>query len=165
MSAPRSSYAQAGLAACCVGLALSPLAYIATGALGGFAPVFSMITLPPLAAALGLLLYRLLGRPRPADSGPVGAVAEGLSWLVVVAFLVLVSGFTLMTPFERVGQTLSYFLTCTVLSVPLILWRPTEAARRTSGLGEATASLVLFGLLAVCGAVALLYLVQPPAFP
>lgn len=52
-----------GLAACVLGLVLCPFAYIAIGALSGFAPAFALIALPPL------LLYRYLRAPTQRAGG------------------------------------------------------------------------------------------------
>jgi hypothetical protein len=115
----------AGLSACVLGLVLCPFGYIAIGALAGFAPAFSFLTLPPLLASAGFLLYRFLSRPVEGISSNLLMYTEVVSWIVVVAFLVVVSKFTLLTRFEQIGLFSTLFLGASLVSLPGVIMRRT----------------------------------------
>lgn len=156
--------ARAGLAACILGLVLCPFAYIAMGALRGFAPAFSWLTLPPLLAGSGYLLYRFLSNRPRATTGKVPLLLELISALLIAAFLVIVSGFTLFSIVERVGLFCMLFLICTLLALPIVLLRKTALADRLARLqGKLSLGLMLLVLLAAIAATGL-YLIRPPAF-
>ncbi|CAM3741768.1 hypothetical protein ACAN107058_15420 [Paracidovorax anthurii] len=113
-----------------LGLVLTPFAYIAIGALGGFSGAFSAIALPLLLAGGGFLLARFLRRSTPAAPRRGMALAEAAGWLPVGAFLFFVSNFTLLTTFERIGLFCTLFLACSLVSLPvLLLRRPALLAR------------------------------------
>lgn len=154
----------AGLAACVLGLALCPFIYIAIGALGGFAPAFSFVSLPPLLISCGYLLYRFLSKPgAPASSG-VRLIAELASWMVIVAFVAIVSNFTLQTPFERLGLSLCFFLLASALCLPMVLMRRTALQQRLMQLPSAVATFVLLLVLLMSTTIVAIYLSRAPAF-
>jgi hypothetical protein len=154
----------AGLAACVLGLVLCPFAYIAIGALRGFAPAFSYLTLPPLLAGAGYLLYRFLSRPAQAPSSTLLLSAEVVSWILIALFLVAVSNFTLFTRFERIGLSATLFLVATLVSLPVVILRRTALQGRLSRLPDAVAIVLLLAVLLVAGVTMTVYLLRPPAF-
>jgi hypothetical protein len=162
--APRANLPSAGLAACVLGLVLCPFAYIAIGALRRFAPAFALVTLPPLVASAAYLLFRFLSKPAQSPSRALHVFAEVVSWVLIVAFLVLVSEFTLVTTFERIGFTAALFLVATLVSLPYVLLRKTALQERLKRLPHTTATLVLLTVLLLAAAVTVVYLLQPPAF-
>jgi hypothetical protein len=154
----------AGLAACVLGLALCPFIYIAIGALAGFAPAFSFVALPPLLISCGYLLYRFLSKPSaPAPSG-LGLVAELVSWMVIVAFVAIVSNFTLQSPFERLGLSLCFFLLASVLCLPIVLMRRTALQQRLMQLPSAAVTFLLLVVVLLSATMAAIYLSRAPAF-
>jgi hypothetical protein len=155
----------AGLAACVLGLVLCPFAYIAIGALRGFAPAFSFLTLPPLLASAGYLLYRFLSRPPQGPSNMLLLSAEVFSWILIGLFLVVVSGFTLVTRFERFGLSATLFLVASLVSLPVVLLRRTALQQRLSGLPRALAIVLLLAVLVVALVTMVVFLLQAPAFP
>lgn len=160
-----SKFPSLGLSACVLGLVLCPLAYIAIGALTGFAPAFSFLSLPLLFASTGYLLYRYLSKPGRASSSKWLMTAEMVSWILIIAFLVIVSDFTLLTKFERIGLFCSLFLVASLISLPFVLMRQTALRERLKRLpNSAILILLLVILLAAAGTMAL-YLQRVPAFP
>lgn len=109
------------VAACFVGSILAPLGYIIIGALASFAPMFSIVMLPPLVSAMGWLLYRHLFSPLPRrPSGVWIHAANLLAWIMIVLFLYFISGFTLFRPLERVGFLGIVYLASVVITMPII---------------------------------------------
>jgi len=153
-----------GLSACILGLLLTPLAYIGMGALSGFAPAFALVSLPPLLASGAFLLSRLLARPNGAPARGWRVFAELVSWLVVLGFVAVVSGFTLLTSLERIGLAATCFLVASVVSLPVPFLRDTALERRFDAWSTPRASVVLILVLASALTAALAYLLAPPAF-
>jgi hypothetical protein len=122
-----------GLSACVLGLVLCPFAYIAIGALTGFAPAFSFLALPPLLASVGYLLYRYLLRQGRGSSNKLLVTTEIVSWILIAAFLVVVSDFTLLTRFERIGLFCTLFLVTTMVSLPIALINQTTLGKGLDG--------------------------------
>jgi hypothetical protein len=143
---------------------LCPFAYVAMGALSGFAPAFSFIALPPLVVSAGFLLYGFLARPPSRPTTALRASGEVISWFLIGAFLVVVSGFTLVTRFERVGLASTLFLGAALVAFPAVLLRPTSLEERLRRLPTGVALLLLLAILAAAGAAMVLYLLRPPAF-
>ncbi len=113
------------LSAFMMGLSLTPLAYIGIGALGGFSAAFSVLAVPLSVCAMLLLLWRFLGRPRAQQATPAWLwVTEAAAWLVIGVFGLIVSGFTLFTPMERIGLFCVLLLVTSALSAPVVWWRP-----------------------------------------
>jgi hypothetical protein len=159
-----SNLLAAGLAACVLGLVMCPFVYVAIGALAAFAPAFSWITLPPLLVSSGYLLFRFLARPNEnASSGP-HLIAEVLSGIIIVAFIAVVSGFTLQTRLERAGLSLTIFLLASVLCLPVVLMRMTALQRRLMRLPDGIVKSVLLLVLSLSVATATVYLLSAPAF-
>ncbi|MEZ5584015.1 MAG: hypothetical protein R3F37_15875 [Candidatus Competibacteraceae bacterium] len=154
-----------GLSACVLGLVLCPFAYIAIGALAGFAPALSFLTLPPLIASTGYLLYRFLAKPTGNSSSRLLLLAEIISWLLIAAFLVVVSNFTLLTGFERIGLFSTLFLVTALVSLPAVLVRRTALEARLRRLPDVVALLLLLVILLMAAATMAVYLLRPPAFP
>jgi hypothetical protein len=154
----------AALAACVLGLLLCPFGYVAIGALAGFAPAFSWVTLPPLLLSSGYLLFRFLTQPKENASSGAHLIAEVVSWIVIVAFITLVSGFTLLTTFERVGLSLTIFLVVSLLCLPVVLIRKTALQQRLTRLPNVIARSVLLLVLLASAATATVYLLRAPAF-
>lgn len=148
-----------------MGLALAPLGYIAIGALGGFSAAFAMLSLPLLLGSMLFLLFRLL----PAASGPkpggrwlVGL--EVLGWLLTGLFLLVVSGFTLLTTWERIGLFCVVLLAASVLAAPVVWWRPCALVARV---GQWPPKLVLGWLVSCAGLLiggAAIYVLSPSRF-
>lgn len=156
--------ARAMLAACMLGLVLTPFGYIALGALGGLPPAFSALVLPPLLAGIVFLLVRLVRYPSWLRRGVLPWLAELFSWLVIATFLFIISGFNLQTGLERAGSLATLVLTASLLCLPLVLLRQTVAHDRLACVPDA---LVLpLALVLVPGAMALMgvFLVRPVAF-
>lgn len=162
---PSPNLPSAGLAACILGLVLCPFAYIAIGALTGFAPAFSFLTLPPLLASAGYLLYRFLSRPVQGSSSNLLVSAEVVSWILIAAFLVVVSGFTLLTRFERIGLSSTLFLVATLVSLPSVLMRRTALQERLRRLPDVVTIVLLLAVLLVAVVTMAVYLLRAPAFP
>ena len=160
----KDNYAAATLSACVLGLAVSPFFYVASGALSGFSPVFSMVALPPLVVGDGFLLLSLLRRPLAKRMSILQLAAESIGWLVVAAFLMLVSGVNLQTPMERAGLSCSYFLLSSVLCLPLTFLRDTTIGQRLRRLPRSVSIGVLVLVLLLSGAIVLAYVITPPAF-
>ncbi len=154
----------AGLSACALGLVLCPFAYIAIGALAGFAPAFSFLALPPLLASVGYLLYRFLSRPARSSSSRLHWWAEIGSWIVIAAFLVVVSNFTLLTGFERIGLFSALFLVATLVSLPVVLIRRTALRERLRRLPDVVVILLLLAILLAAVVTTVVYLLRAPAF-
>ncbi|XVJ69342.1 MAG: hypothetical protein HEQ39_06585 [Rhizobacter sp.] len=116
-----------------MGLLLTPLVYVAIGALGGFSMAFSILSLPLLLVSTLFLMRRFLLRiSAPGKAGLGFMVVELVCWLLVGVFLFIVSGFTLLTAEERMGQFCVLLLIATVLATPLVLLRPSALARRVA---------------------------------
>ncbi len=155
---------KAVLAACILGLVLAPFGYIAMGALAGFAPAFSWLALPPLLASVGYLLIRFLARQGRGAASKPALLAELFSWMVIAAFLAVVSGFTLLTRLERIGLFATVFLAATLLSLPIFLLRRTALAERLKPLPQPLTLFLLLTVLAVAAVALGNYLLHAPAF-
>jgi hypothetical protein len=154
-----SRWAASGLAACVLGLALSPLAYV--GVLGGFSPVFALITMPPVLLGIGYLLRIYVSKP---GAKKPWAVLEALSWLVIGVFLVLVLGVNLLTRLEGSGLQSCVLLTASAICLPVVLWRETALRARMETIPPKLATALLLVLLAATASLAALYLLTPARF-
>jgi hypothetical protein len=158
-------FAVAALAACLLGLALCPVGFIAMGALSQFPPLFSAVMLPPFLLGCCFLLWRYLSRPAEPPTRRIALLlAEVPSWIAVAVFLFFVSGFTLLTTFERLGIVSTAFLAASVVCLPVVLLRRTALERRLADLPGALVLAVLLLLLAGASAATVAYLRTPPAF-
>lgn len=129
-----------------IGLLLTPLVYIAIGALGGFSMAFSLLSLPPLLGSMLFLLRRLVASsPAQGTAGRGLMAAEAVCWLLVGFFLLIVSGFTLLTTQERFGLFCVLLLLASVLASPWVLLRPSALVARVA---QWPAQLVVAGALA-----------------
>lgn len=166
MNAPARRFPVSALAACLLGLAICPLAFIAMGALAQFPPLFTALFLPPFLLGAGFLLWRYVSRsPDPPARRLPLLVLEGLGWIAVVVFLYFVSGFTLLTTAERVGLASTAFLTASVLCLPVVLLRRgTALERRLSPLPDAAAIALLLLVLVASAAATVSYLTTPAKF-
>lgn len=156
-----------GLAAWTIGLVLCPAAYVAIGVYADFAPAFALLTAPSVLLSMGYLLVRYLSRPATASTAAWHVAAEVLSWLLVMAFLVIVSGFALHTRFERVALTSTLHLAATLLlALPVVVARGDMLlVQRLSRLPARASQLILFlvSVLVLAGAAA--YWLRPTAMP
>jgi hypothetical protein len=153
------------LAAFVLALLATPVLFVVTGALKGFAAAFSAVSLPALVASVGFLLWRYLGAtPNQRRSTMVLRVLEVLSWVVSGFFLVLVSATNLQTPVERLGASSVFFLGASTCLLPLTLlrrgWLQGRLERIPLGVATATASLIL----GVALVLAVAHLRSPPSF-
>lgn len=159
-----SSLAKAGLSACVLGLVLSPFGYIAIGALNGFAPALSFVALPPLLASVGYLLFRLLSKRGAGSASKWSMLAELVSWILIAAFLVVVSGFSLQTGFERIGLFSMLFLVASVVALPVVLMRTTALGERLGSLPHGVAMFLLLAVLLAAVVAMAAYLLRTPVF-
>src|SRR5687767_4776981 len=164
LSESRSNLPAAGLAACMLGLVLCPFVYVAIGALAGFAPAFSWVALPPLLLSSGYLLYRFLGKPKESSSSRLHLIVEVLSWILIVSFVAVVSGFTLQTAFERVGLSLTIFLLASLFCLPAAVMRRTALQQRLMRVPNGVVKSVLLVIVSVSLVTATLYLFGARAF-
>jgi hypothetical protein len=151
------------LAACAVGLILCPFVFIAGGVLSGFSAEFSLVLLPPLLLGCGFLLERFLAKPKESVARNLRSL-EALSWLVLVAFLYLISGVNLSRGFERFGTVCTVFLATSVAALPFLLLRPTRLEMRLAQLPRALSILALIMIVAVATLATIVNLITPPTF-
>jgi hypothetical protein len=160
----KGDLAAAMLAACTLGLGISPLLYVAIGALSAFPAAFSLALLPPFVAGVAFLLWWYLRKPADRTGSVFQLVAEMASWLAVAVFLFFVSGVNLQTTAERVGLSCVFFLIASACCLPLTLTRETALEARIRRLPMAASVGVLLAVLVVAGVVTAKYLLTPPAF-
>ena len=91
-------------------------------------------------------------------------VLESISWIVIVLFLVIVSGFTLLTHSERVGLVSSFFLLASVCVLPVVFMRNTALKHRLTKLPKAASISFLVVVLLTTGICAIVYLLTPTKF-
>ncbi len=154
----------AGLSACVLGLVLCPYMYIAIGALGLFAPEFSIMTLPPLVVSSCFLLYRFLSKPTQASSRRLLVAAEIFSWIVIAAFLTLIADFSLATTLERLGLSCAFFSLASVLCLPAVLMRTTALRERMMRLPKSAPKIALPAIIVVSAIMVAIYLIKAPTF-
>jgi hypothetical protein len=155
----------AGLSACLVGLALSPLGFIAIGALSDFSPAFSGLVLPPLLLSVVFLLRRFLARPRQIPSSPSWAwLLEAASWIIIVGVLYVISAAHLMRGLERLGGVCTAFLTAAGICLPILLLRRSAIEARLARLPQNVAIILLIVVVGISGWAMIAYLAAPPAF-
>lgn len=98
MTTSQRRFAVTALAACVLGLALTPLPFVAIGARGESELGLYFKQLGPYCIGIGFLLWRYLARPREGARRQIAVLfAEAESWMVVAALLVLVSEVNLLT--------------------------------------------------------------------
>jgi hypothetical protein len=121
--------------------------------------------LPPFLMASACLLARYLSKPSeaPTERG-ILLVAEIASWLVIIGFLTVISSFTLLTRFERIGLSSTFFLVASVLCLPAVLIRRTALQQRLARLPGSAAKLALFAILLGTAALVTAYLLRDPPF-
>ncbi|WOI47648.1 hypothetical protein [Acidovorax sp. BLS4] len=108
-----------------MGLLLTPMIYVAIGALSGFAMAFAFLSLPSLLACTLILSYRFLARPGVRESSRARfSAVESIAWLLVGSFLFVISDFTLLTLSERVGLFCTLLLIASFLAAPWMALRP-----------------------------------------
>lgn len=154
-----SNWAATGLAACVLGLVVSPLAYV--GVLSGFSPAFALIMMPPVLLSIGYLVWKYLakpGSPRPS------LAAEGLAWLVIAVFLFMVLGVNLLTRLEGSGLQSCVLLAASAVCLPVVLLRDTALRARMATIPPKLAMALLLVLLAATASLAALYLLRPARF-
>jgi hypothetical protein len=154
----------AALAACILGLVICPFLYIAIGALFRFPPAFSLLILPPFLVGSGFLLWRFLSKPTDRAMNILFLLIEGISWIAITVFLILISRFNLQTGFERFGLFCTFFLLTSLCFLPLVLMRKTALEQRLTRLPKSVSISALLVLLALSGLVMIAYLLSTPAF-
>lgn len=112
-----------GLSACLLGFLLTPFLYIAIGALSAFSSVFSVLAIPPFLLSVCFLLNLLLSKPGESGNGSVRLLPELLSWLIIMAFIFVISGFTLLNIFERVGLFCLMLIVSNVMALAILIPR------------------------------------------
>ena len=149
-----------------LGVVASPLPFILRGALGQFSPAFSLVTLPPFVAAGAFLLWRNLAAsaPAPPRHPSLLAMFEVVSWIVVAAFIALLSGINLLTPFERVGAVCVSISITATLFPPIVLLRRTMLERRLARLPAAATTGAALILWLAMASLAIAYLRTPSSF-
>ncbi|MDA8519839.1 hypothetical protein [Acidovorax sp. NCPPB 4044] len=157
--------ATVALASVIVGLLLTPLAYIGIGALGGFAIAFAAISMPLLLLCSLFLFHRYLRRPA-ASAHPRRwpQVAEAAAWLLVVFFLAIVSGFTLLTTAERFGLFCTLALVASLVALPWMALRPSALVARVAQWPAAAVAAGALMSVGVLAGGAVVYLVTPSRF-
>lgn len=150
------------LAAYIFGLILIPFAYIALGALGGFSPAFTLLTLPLLTISCGFLLYQYIWQKTLKNIRKIKLIGKLISWLLILSFLYLISNFTLQTRLEQIGLFASLYLSSSLLCLPFVLSRKTTLAKGLEHLPNwLTLSLILTISLLVTTTTCM-YLVSTP---
>lgn len=89
---------------------------------------------------------------------------EVISWIFVIAFLFIISGFRLLTVSERLGLSSSFFLLATLISFLVVFTRNTELQSRLEKLPKLFVTLFSIGLLTLSIISAGYYLFQPSTF-
>lgn len=159
---------QLGLAACALGAVLTPIGYLVLGAPAGFPPLFSLVMSPAVMASVAYVLYRALRAPDDRRRNNGAAIAAGmalmLALIVIAVFLLIVSGFTLLRLYERLGIFACLFLLCSVFGLGLLRWRRGCLLHRVARRPATVAIPLLIVVVGVAVAVAVNYLVRAPAF-
>jgi len=155
----------AALAASILGLVICPYLYIAIGALTGFNLAFSLLILPLFLLSSVVLFWRFLSKPKDKSTNIRFILLEIVCWTGVIAFLGIISGFTLMTVSERIGLSSAFFLLASVGILPLILFRNTNALeQRLMRLPSGITIIALIVVLTLSGLATMTYLLGTPAF-
>jgi hypothetical protein len=112
------------LGACAFGVIATPLGYILIGALGNFAPLFSMISLPPTLASIAYLFYLGLRRAEGVISLTIATkILAVFALITILGFVYVISNFTLLRPLERLGILAQIFLAASICLLPVVIWR------------------------------------------
>jgi hypothetical protein len=143
---------------------MTPYVYIAIGAMHAFDVMVSIITLPPLLLSNGYLLRRYLARPAHSKCAWWACALEALCWAATVTFLIVVSNFTLLTTFERLGLTVTFFAIATIVCVPVVLLRATALQQRLTRVPTQVARLALAAIVAATAVTVAVHLLKAPAF-
>ena len=153
------------LAAMVLGLLSCPVVFVAIGR-RDLRPIFLAVMIPPLIAAVGFLLLRYLARPTEQLGRWLGRIFEVVSWILAMAFLILVSGVNLLVGIERVGAASEVFLLSSVLWLPVVVRKKTRLEGRFAARLSARSATVIVALVAAVAAVAALRnLATPARFP
>lgn len=160
----RPNWQSAGLAACVLGLILCPFSFVAIGALASFGAQVTWVGLPLLSSSSGYLLSRYLAKPQRSAVSRWHVLAESVSWTFLAAFLALISRFTLMTRFEQLGLVCLFFLVAALLSLPIVLLRPTALRERLRRVQPRLAGMLLLVIVLAAAVTATVHLVTPARF-
>lgn len=145
-------------------LLISPYFIIAMAALSHFPPVFGFAVLPVLVAGSIFLCWRLLLVASDRTETALMLLAKCVSLAATLIFFVLVSGFNLLTEFERFGLACIIFVDASILILPLALIRQSTLElllNRLPGKMSISALTVIFVL---SGFAAIAYLVSQSTF-
>ncbi|MCP4119998.1 MAG: hypothetical protein GY737_32300 [Desulfobacteraceae bacterium] len=160
----KDNFSVPALAACMLGLVTSPFIYIAIGAPFHFPPAFSFLIIPPFLVGSGFLLWRFLSKPTDHAMKKIPMLLEGISWMAIAIFIILVSRFNLQTKFERLGLFCTFFLSASLCCLPLVLIRKTALEQRLARLPGRVAISALLIILGLSGLSMISYLLSSPAF-
>jgi hypothetical protein len=153
------------LAAWVMGLVTSPFGFIVTGALSDFSPLFGVVVVLPMLVAVAFLLRRFLARPAATARHRSWVwLLEVASWLLVLFVLYHLSGAMLTTGFARLGIVWTFFLTGTLLWLPVLLLRPTALEARLARRPWAVHLIIVALIMVLSVWVMVTYLTGPPRF-
>ena len=150
------------LASLISGLLLTPVLYIAIGALGAFSIQLSYFILPPFILCAGFLFWRLFSSYGSANRLMI--VLEAVSWAGVVFFLAILSGFRLFTLAERIGFASSIYIVAVLISYPVLRFRASVLLSRVEKLPETVSSLVVLTITGLTAVGSGYYLVSQSSF-
>ena len=152
------------LASLVSGLLLTPVVYIAIGALGAFSAQLSYFVLPVFILSAGYLFWSLFASSERGESSRWTILLESLCWLVVILFLMVISGFRLFTMGERIGFACSIFLVTTMISYPVVYLRSSVLLSRMEKLPRSNS--MVFAVVVILSAVISsgYYIIRPSGF-
>jgi hypothetical protein len=154
------------LAACVLGFATAPLPLLLLAGRSEWGGAFGIVASTVVLLASGALVYRyVIRRAEAARTGAAGCVVEAVSWVVVIAFLIVGSGIKLLVGVARAGVVADSFLLLTLLELPVVILRRTAVERRLARLPRAGVRIGATAALVVAGLVALIDLATPARFP
>jgi len=152
------------LTACILGLVLCPTPYLLAArselSLAAFATL-----VPPFVLSVGILLLRFLGKPSSETTGGVAMrLLELASWTVVVSFLLFISQVRLLRGIERWGVACTFFLSASLVCLPLVWVRHTALEQRLTRLPRVVIVSALCAVLVLSGLMLFAYLTTPTRF-
>lgn len=149
------------LAACALGLLLSPYPYLAVPVRSESVELSLWLSLLLLPCS-GFVLWRALSKPHGSREPRIAfLVLEVLCWALTAAVLYLVSGARLMRGPERLGAACVVFLAMSALCVPLVISRNSTLVQRLLRVPRGLALFALLSILVLCGSIAGYHLVVP----
>jgi len=153
-----------GLSACIVGLAICPYLYVVAGALFSFSFLFSLLMLPPLLLSSGFLLWRFLSKPEDQPMRIKSRILEGVSWIMIAVFVVMISDFKLQTNFEKFGLFCTFFLLTSICCLPLVMMRETALKKRLTQISNGLSKNVFILIWILSVLMMIIYFLNAPDF-